>query len=93
MPVNPKSLSNLVPGANRKDAVRVNLTLKPKTIALLKAQGNMSQAVDKLIELCCLGLVQHDGSLNPPAGSETKKCQSQYAYNSIDTKQLGDHRA
>lgn len=65
MTVNPKSLDNLKPAANKKNAVRVTLTLKPKTVALLKAQGNMSEAVDKLIELCCLGLVQHDGSLNP----------------------------
>jgi hypothetical protein len=65
MPVNPKSLLNLRPGANCKNAIRVNLTLKPQTVALLKAQGNMSQAVDKLIALCIAGAVQHDGCLNP----------------------------
>jgi hypothetical protein len=65
MPVNPKSLLNLRPGANCKNAIRVNLTLAPQTVALLKAQGNMSQAVDKLIRLCILGAVQHDGCLNP----------------------------
>ncbi|MEG4999384.1 hypothetical protein [Microcoleus sp. B4-D4] len=87
MSVNPKSLKNLKPGANRKNAIRVNLTLKPKTIALLKAQGNMSQAVDKLIELCCLGLVQHDGSLNPiVAGSEAITSQSNCAYIESETK-------
>jgi len=59
------SLNNLKPGANAKNAVRVNLTLKPATVALLKAQGNMSEAVDKLIQLCILGKVEHDGCLNP----------------------------
>jgi len=59
------SLNNLKPGANGKKAIRVNLTLKPATVALLKAQGNMSEAVDKLIELCILGKVEHDGCLNP----------------------------
>ncbi len=62
---NSKSLDNLRPGANRKNAVRVSLTLKPKTVALLKAQGNMSEAVDKLVHLCCIGAVKHDGCLNP----------------------------
>ena len=66
--LNPKSLENLRPGANHKNAVRVNLTLKPQTVALLKAQGNMSEAVDKLIQLCILGKVQHDGCLNPIKG-------------------------
>ncbi|MEG4528861.1 hypothetical protein QUB61_40280 [Microcoleus sp. C2D2] len=69
MAVNPKSLNNLVPGGNRKNAVRVTLTLRPETVALLKAQGNMSEAVDKLIQLCILGKVEHDGSLNPIPGS------------------------
>jgi len=59
------SLNNLKPGANAKSAVRVNLTLKPATVALLRAQGNMSEAVDKLIQLCILGKVEHDGCLNP----------------------------
>jgi len=59
------SLNNLKPGANGKSAIRVNLTLKPATVALLKAQGNMSEAVDKLIQLCILGKVEHDGCLNP----------------------------
>jgi hypothetical protein len=63
--MNPESLKNLRPGANCKDAIRVNLTLKPQTVALLKAQGNMSAAVDKLIALCIAGAVQHDGCLNP----------------------------
>jgi len=44
------SLNNLKPGANAKNAVRVTLTLKPATVALLRAQGNMSEAVDKLIQ-------------------------------------------
>jgi hypothetical protein len=65
MAVNPKSLNNLVPGGNRKNAVRVTLTLSPVTVELLKAQGNMSEAVDKLVRLCCLGKVEHDGCLNP----------------------------
>jgi hypothetical protein len=69
MAVNPESLKNLVPGGNRKNAVRVTLTLRPETVALLKAQGNMSEAVDKLIQLCILGKVEHDGCLNPIAGS------------------------
>jgi hypothetical protein len=63
--MNDRSLANLRPGANCKNAIRVNLTLKPQTVALLKAQGNMSAAVDKLITLCILGAVQHDGCLNP----------------------------
>jgi hypothetical protein len=69
MAVNPKSLENLKPAANRKNAVRVTLTLSPITVELLKAQGNMSEAVDKLIQLCILGKVEHDGSLNPVQGS------------------------
>ncbi|MEG5136026.1 MULTISPECIES: hypothetical protein [unclassified Microcoleus] len=69
MAVNPKSIANLKPGGNRKNAVRVTLTLRPETVALLKAQGNMSEAVDKLIQLCILGKVEHDGSLNPKPGS------------------------
>lgn len=69
MAVNPKSLNNLVPGGNRKNAVRVTLTLSPVTVELLKAQGNMSEAVDKLIQLCILGKVEHDGALNPVPGS------------------------
>jgi hypothetical protein len=69
MAVNPKSLNNLVPGGNRKNAIRVTLTLSPVTVELLKAQGNMSEAVDKLIQLCILGKVEHDGCLNPVPGS------------------------
>jgi hypothetical protein len=69
MAVNPKSLNNLVPGANKKNAIRVTLTLSPVTVELLKAQGNMSEAVDKLIQLCILGKVEHDGALNPVPGS------------------------
>jgi len=61
--------SNLRPGGNYKAAIRVNLTLKPQTVALLKAQGNMSEAVDKLIQLCIVGAVQHDGCLNPVSRS------------------------
>ena len=63
--INPNSLANLRPGTNNKNAVRVTLTLRPQTVALLKSQGNMSQAVDKLIQLCILGKVEHDGCLNP----------------------------
>ena len=70
MTVNPKSLANLKPAANRKSAVRANLTLSPVTIALLKAQGNMSAAVDKLVSLAMLGKIEHDGALNPLPGSE-----------------------
>jgi hypothetical protein len=69
MAMNPKSLSNLVPGGNRKNAIRVTLTLSPVTVELLKAQGNMSEAVDKLVQLCILGKVEHDGCLNPISGS------------------------
>jgi hypothetical protein len=76
MAVNPKSLSNLVPGGNRKDAVRVTLTLRPQTVALLKAQGNMSEAVDKLIQLCILGKVEHDGCLNPSGTALNLKSNS-----------------
>lgn len=73
MAVNQKSLSNLVPGANRKGAIRVTLTLRPATVHLLKAQGNMSEAVDKLIQLCILGKVEHDGCLNPIGKGEVQK--------------------
>lgn len=90
MSVNPKSLNNLVPGGNRKNAIRVTLTLKPKTVALLKAQGNMSEAVDKLIELCCQGYVMHDGSLNPIARSEPEKLESQDTHSSTDAIALSD---
>jgi hypothetical protein len=69
MAVNPKSLENLKPGGNRKNAIRVTLTLSPVTVELLKAQGNMSEAVDKLVQLCILGKVEHDGCLNPVPGS------------------------
>lgn len=65
MAVSQKSLDNLRPAANKKGAIRVTLSLSPQTVALLKAQGNMSQAVDKLIILCILGKVEHDGCLNP----------------------------
>ncbi len=85
MTINPKSLKNLVPGGNRKNAIRVTLTLKPKTIQLLKAQGNMSAAVDKLIELCCQGCVTHDGALNPIVRSEQEKLESQDVHDSIET--------
>ena len=46
------------------------MTLSPVTVELLKAQGNMSEAVDKLVRLAMLGKVEHDGTLNPVAGSE-----------------------
>lgn len=68
--VNPKSLANLKPAANKKDAIRVTLTLHPDTVALLKAQGNMSAAVDRLARLVMLGKIEHDGALNPVPGSE-----------------------
>ncbi|MEG4989807.1 hypothetical protein QUB08_29300 [Microcoleus sp. BR0-C5] len=70
MTVNPNSLRNLKPAANCKNAVRVTLTLSPVTVELLKAQGNMSGAVDKLIQLAMLGKIEHDGALNPIPGSE-----------------------
>ncbi len=78
MTLNPKSLSNLKSGANKKNAVKVTLTLKPETVKLLKMTGNMSEAVDKFIELVRLGYVQHDGCLNPPSGSEVKNLQSHH---------------
>jgi hypothetical protein len=77
MNVNPKSLKNLKPGANKKDAVRVTLTLKPETVKLLRMTGNMSEAVDKFIELVKQGCVQHDGMLNPLPRSEPEKLESQ----------------
>ncbi|WP_445248992.1 hypothetical protein [Microcoleus sp. OTE_8_concoct_300] len=80
MEVSPKSLKNLKPGANRKDAVRVTLTLRPETVKLLKMTGNMSEAVDKFIELVKQGCVQHDGMLNPLPRSEPKKLESQDAH-------------
>lgn len=70
MTVNPNSLRNLKPAANKKDAVRCTLTLHPDTVALLKAQGNMSAAVDRLARLVMAGKVEHDGALNPVADSE-----------------------
>jgi hypothetical protein len=80
MTVNPKSLNNLKPGANKKNAVRVTLTLKPETVKLLRMTGNMSAAVDKFIELVKQGCVQHDGMLNPLPRSEPKNLQSQDAH-------------
>jgi hypothetical protein len=77
MNVNPKSLENLKPGANKKNAVRVTLTLKPETVKLLRMTGNMSEAVDKFIELIKQGCVQHDGMLNPLPRSEPEKLESQ----------------
>jgi hypothetical protein len=77
MNVNPKSLKNLKPGANKKNAVRVTLTLKPETVKLLRMTGNMSATVDKFIELVKQGCVQHDGLLNPLPRSEPKKLESQ----------------
>ncbi|WP_293262771.1 MULTISPECIES: hypothetical protein, partial [unclassified Microcoleus] len=85
----PNSLRNLQPGANNKGKVRVALTLKPRTVALLKAQGNMSEAVDKLIELCIVGAVRHDGCLNPilPERDVTNS-GSKDAHGSIEAKKL-----
>ena len=80
MKVNPKSLENLKPGANKKNAVRVTLTLKPETVKLLRMTGNMSEAVDKFIELVKQGCVQHDGMLNPLPRSESEKLQPQNVY-------------
>jgi hypothetical protein len=77
MKINPKSLKNLKPGANKKNAVRVTLTLKPETVKLLKMTGNMSEAVDKFVELVKAGCVQHDGMLNPLPRSEPGKLESQ----------------
>ncbi|MEG4488814.1 hypothetical protein [Microcoleus sp. D2_18a_B4] len=87
MKINPKSLTNLKPGANKKGtgAVRVTLTLKPETVKLLRVTGNMSKAVDKFIELIKQGCVQHDGMLNPiPSRSETENLQSQDAHSVTD---------
>jgi hypothetical protein len=39
--------------------------------------GNMSEAVDKFIELIKQGCVQHDGMLNPLPRSESEKLESQ----------------
>lgn len=77
MKINPKSLENLKPGANKKNAVRVTLTLKPETVKLLRMTGNMSEAVDKFIELVKQGCVQHDGMLNPLPRSEPQNLESQ----------------
>ncbi len=81
MNINPKSLKNLRPGANKKNAVRVTLTLKPETVKLLRMTGNMSEAVDKFIELVKQGCVQHDGMLNPLPRSEPEKLESQSVHN------------
>jgi hypothetical protein len=84
MNVNPKSLKNLKPGANKKDAVRVTLTLKPETVKLLRMTGNMSEAVDKFIELIKQGCVQHDWMLNPLPRSEPEKLESQNVHSTSD---------
>jgi hypothetical protein len=84
MNVNPKSLNNLKPGANKKNAVRVTLTLKPETVKLLRMTGNMSAAVDKFIELIKQGCVQHDGMLNPLPRSEPENLQSQDAHSETE---------
>jgi len=84
MNVNPKSLKNLKPGANKKDAVRVTLTLKPETVKLLRMTGNMSEAVDKFIELVKQGCVQHDGMLNPLPRSESEKLESQNVHSASE---------
>jgi hypothetical protein len=77
MKVNPESLKNLKPGANKKNAIRVTLTLKPETVKLLRMTGNMSEAVDKFIELIKQGCIQHDGMLNPLPRLEPENLQSQ----------------
>jgi len=84
MNVNPKSLKNLKPGANKKDAVRVTLTLKPETVKLLRMTGNMSEAVDKFIELVKQGCVHHDGMLNPLPRSEPEKLESRCVHSVSD---------
>ena len=84
MNVNPKSLKNLKPGANKKNAVRVTLTLKPETVKLLRMTGNMSEAVDKFIELIKQGCVQHDGMLNPLSRSESENLHSQSVHSAND---------
>ena len=84
MKTNPKSLENLKPGANKKNAVRVTLTLKPETVKLLRMTGNMSQAVDKFIELVKQGCVQHDGMLNPLPRSEPENLQSQDTHSTTE---------
>jgi hypothetical protein len=88
MNVNPKSLKNLKPGANKKNAVRVTLTLKPETVKILRMTGNMSETVDKFIELVKQGCVQHDGMLNPLPRSEPEKLQSQNAHNTDEAAAL-----
>ena len=50
MTVNLTSLANLDKGRVGKNAVRLNVTLKPETIALLKRTGNASSAIDKMVE-------------------------------------------
>ncbi|XZN93227.1 MAG: hypothetical protein ACM65M_10560 [Microcoleus sp.] len=44
----------------------------------------MSAAVDKLIELCCLGLVEHDGCLNPKQPSAKEVHNSIVAIAPVD---------
>jgi len=93
MPVNSKSLHNLVPGGNRKNAVRVTLTLKPETVALLRMTGNMSEAVDKFIELVKQGCVQHDGMLNPVLRSGDRidsQTESKHLHDSIEVSNTPD---
>lgn len=87
MKINPKSLTKLKPGVNKKGtgAVRVTLTLKPETVELLRMTGNMSQTVDKFIELIKQGCVSHDGLLNPiPSRSEAENLQSQHTHSVTD---------
>ncbi|MEG3936285.1 MULTISPECIES: hypothetical protein [unclassified Microcoleus] len=87
MKINPKSLTNLKPGVNKKGtgAIRVTLTLKPETVKLLRMTGNMSVAVDKFIELIKQGCVSHDGMLNPiPSRSEAESLQSQHTHSVTD---------
>ncbi|MEG4576123.1 hypothetical protein QUA56_26155 [Microcoleus sp. N3A4] len=61
----------------------MTLTLKPETVKLLQMTGNMSQAVDKFIELVKQGCVQHDGMLNP-LRSEPEKLESQPVHSSTE---------
>jgi hypothetical protein len=93
MAVSPKSLNNLIPGGNCKNAVRVTLTLKPETVELLRMTGNMSEAVDKFIELIKQGCVQHDGMLNPLPRSGDRiepKLESNDVHTSIETSNTPD---
>jgi hypothetical protein len=47
---NPRSLSNLNPKARLLGKVKLNLTVKPETIAWLKKGGNASAKLDYLVD-------------------------------------------